>query len=68
MLCSNCLKLAFMSTNKKCVRCQGALFNNISVLCDNCSETHKQCSVCLKKIVSQEERNKNRGCGCSGRK
>jgi len=68
MLCPNCTKLAFLQTNKKCMRCQGAVFNNLSVLCEFCSNTEKLCAVCLKKVISQVERNKGRGCGCGGKK
>lgn len=68
MLCPNCTKLAFLQTNKKCMRCQGGVFTNLSVLCEFCSNTEKLCSVCLKKVISQAERNKGRGCGCGGKK
>jgi len=50
------------------MRCQGAVFNNLSVLCEFCSNTEKLCAVCLKKVISQVERNKGRGCGCGGKK
>ena len=64
MLCPNCAKLAALKTSKTCLRCQGPVFVNISVLCDNCSSGAKQCSVCLKTIVSEAERAANRGCNC----
>lgn len=64
MLCSNCVKLAFLKTNKVCISCQGAVFNSISVLCDFCSSTGKKCSVCLKKVISEAERIAKRGCNC----
>jgi len=68
MLCTNCIKLAFTNVNKNCVRCQGQVIINISVLCEFCSTTNKQCSVCLKKIISVEQRNSKKGCGCGGKK
>ncbi len=49
MLCGNCSKLAFLNTNKNCIRCNGDVYNNISVLCETCSNTEKVCSVCIKK-------------------
>jgi len=64
MLCSNCSKLATMVTHKKCVRCQGAVYININVLCDNCSNNEKQCAVCIKKIVTNIQRATTKGCGC----
>jgi hypothetical protein len=64
MLCPNCMKLAMLHSNKICVRCQGQIINNISVLCETCSNKEKQCSVCLKKIIPQAIRNAGRGCGC----
>lgn len=50
MMCPTCSKLAYQVTNKKCIKCQGAVFNTLSVLCDLCSNTNKNCSVCLKKV------------------
>lgn len=50
MFCDNCLKLAAIFTNKKCIRCQGNVIKNISVICETCSNQAKQCSACLKKI------------------
>lgn len=67
MLCPNCSKLATAHTNKSCVRCQGAVFTNISVLCDTCSASSSQCSVCLKTILSPAARAARKGCNC-GRK
>lgn len=64
MLCSNCSKLANVASNKKCIRCQGNINNNLSVICDFCSSTEKQCSVCIKKIITAEQRSAGRGCGC----
>lgn len=67
MMCFNCSKLSFLNTKKTCIRCQGEVFNNLSVLCEHCSSSERQCSICLKKIISQTDRNKQRGCNC-GRK
>lgn len=49
MFCPNCSKLAILHTKKTCIRCQGEVFNNLSVLCETCSGTEKICSICLKK-------------------
>lgn len=67
MLCPNCNKLAFMHTKRSCIRCQNDVFSNISVLCDSCSSNARQCAVCLKKVFTEAERARNKGCGC-GRK
>lgn len=50
MLCPTCIKLSFQNTIKKCMRCQGQIIKSIASLCDNCSNTEKQCSACLKKL------------------
>lgn len=63
MLCSNCAKLARLYTKKFCMRCQGEVLINISVLCEFCSSTEKMCSVCLKKIVPPTS-HVNKGCNC----
>lgn len=63
MFCPNCSKLTFLHTNKHCIRCHGHVSNNISVLCEQCSRTEKQCSACLKKVIGQNSR-ANRGCNC----
>lgn len=64
MLCPNCSKLAAAQTNKTCSRCQAAVFTNISVICDACSASNSQCSVCLKKIIPESQRNAKKGCNC----
>lgn len=64
MLCANCVKLAFVNTNKSCIKCHGTTFININVLCDFCSNTEKQCAVCLKKVISESARASKRGCRC----
>lgn len=64
MLCTNCSKLAILYCNKKCLRCQSNVLQNISVICEACSKQNKQCSACLKKI--NENGNKPHffgGCG-----
>jgi hypothetical protein len=68
MLCPSCSRLAILQASKTCIRCQLTINNNLSVLCDFCSSTEKQCSVCLKKIVTPEQRAVGRGCGCGGKK
>lgn len=68
MLCSACSKLLIKHTQKKCMRCNGEVLNNISCLCDHCSNDSKQCSACLKKVQQQPIKNKG-GCGsCGGKK
>ncbi len=49
MFCNNCVKLAYLHTKKKCIRCQSEVLNNISILCVKCSGTEGVCSVCLRK-------------------
>jgi hypothetical protein len=66
MLCSNCTKLVFLHANKSCIRCHGNVVKNISILCEQCSSTGKQCSVCLKKVTTQAATLK-RGCNCGGK-
>jgi len=70
MFCSNCVKLAYLHTRKKCVRCQGEVLNNISVLCVKCATDNATCSVCLKNVglASANPANYNkRGCrSCGG--
>lgn len=68
MLCSNCSKLSFLYTNKICIKCQSAVLNNISVLCEQCSSSNLICSVCLKKIINNNSiSNKIGGCKSCGR-
>ena len=67
MFCDNCSKLSYFTTAKICTRCQGKVLNNISVLCEVCSVSYKQCSACIKKIISAADRARNRGCNCSGK-
>ncbi len=62
MMCSNCSKLASIYTTKKCMRCQGAVSISIAVLCETCSATSKQCSVCMKKSQANAG---IRGGGCN---
>ena len=49
MLCASCSNLAFLQCNKKCNKCQGQVYNNVSVICEPCSSSEGICSVCLKK-------------------
>lgn len=64
MFCPNCSKLVLLHTKKPCIRCQGNVMNNLSVICEFCSNTDKVCSVCLKKMQnSQADRLKTAGCG-----
>lgn len=50
MFCDTCSKLAILNTNKTCMNCKGAVYNNISVLCEQCSASTRKCSSCLKNI------------------
>ena len=63
MLCTNCSKLALIQSNKSCIRCQGNINNNISVLCDFCSASDQKCAICLKKIITPGIPGR-RGCNC----
>jgi hypothetical protein len=69
MFCVNCAKLALLATKKICINCGSAVLNNLSVLCDFCSEKDKACSICLKKILNKADINKSRyrGCGRCGK-
>lgn len=65
MLCPNCSKLAIIAANKKCLRCQGLILNNLSCICDNCSSNELMCSICLKKMAPNNTRKQTKfGCGC----
>lgn len=73
MLCSICSKLLRLATNKKCVKCQGSVYNNISIICDICSQNEKACSACLKKVYNNPIENPNyhsktTGCKSCGQK
>ena|SRR5271157_1433910 len=73
MLCSSCSKLQILYTNKTCMKCQGNVQQNISILCEACSSTSKSCSACLRKIyrgLSNPIYNaRGGGCkSCGGRK
>ena len=66
MYCSNCSKLSILYAKKKCFKCQGDVFINISILCEPCSLREKICAACLKKNnVSNKVR--NRGCKSCGK-
>jgi len=68
MFCSNCAKLALLVTQKKCIKCNALVLNNISVLCESCSNSQKICSVCLKRINPDPRKQSYRGCGRCGHK
>lgn len=63
MFCPNCSKLTILHTKKSCIRCQGEILNNISVLCEFCSLRDQICSACLKK-VNKSTGPRHRGCNC----
>lgn len=61
MKCINCSKLSFLFSNKRiCYRCSSQLFDNLSVICPECSSKDIICEVCLKHIPSPISENK--GC------
>lgn len=63
MFCITCSKLVILQSNKICLNCQGIVNNNISVLCEFCSNSEKICSVCLKRVNnSAVDKFKNAGC------
>jgi hypothetical protein len=66
MMCTNCSKLAFIYTKKRCIRCQAEVLVTVAVLCELCSLNDRICSVCLKKISNPAT--VQRGCGCGGKK
>lgn len=57
MLCNNCNKLAFASTNKKCMKCPLDVFKSIAILCISCSEKDNICEICLKKLIPTQNMN-----------
>lgn len=57
MLCTTCSQLIIKNTNKKCGKCNGPVYQNISVLCDNCSISNKTCASCLKKMYTYINKN-----------
>lgn len=67
MFCPHCSKLAILNNKRVCVRCQGEIKNNLSCICDRCSNEQGVCSICLKK-TNMDAGNKSirvrRGCGC----
>lgn len=71
MFCNQCTKLAILNTNRICMRCQGAINNNLSCICDKCSLEQSLCSICLKKIdinVIQNKTPRRKGCKACGQK
>jgi len=56
MLCLTCSKLSVLSSKRICLRCKGGIYNNMSVVCDNCSNKEQLCSICLKKIFNSNNR------------
>ncbi len=64
MICTNCSNLVFLNTIKPCVKCRGEIINNLSVICNNCSNATKQCAVCLKRILPPKQ---SKGCNCGNK-
>lgn len=71
MFCDACNKLVILKTNKVCMKCKGAVFINIAVICDTCSNNCKCCAACLKKIfiglTNPNYKNLTAGCKSCGR-
>jgi len=68
MFCANCSKLSILYTSRICIRCNGIVLDNISVLCEQCSSSEGLCSACLKKINNQLNKLRYRGCNKCGSK
>lgn len=51
-----------MYTNKKCMRCQGAVIVSVAAICEVCSANDKICTVCLKKLAPLQPA--PGGCNC----
>lgn len=64
MLCDSCNKLAILYTSKTCMKCQGSVTQNISVICDSCSNSNQTCSACLKRLVKKDAPLKSQPPGC----
>jgi len=67
MLCNSCAKLALINANRICVRCKGAITNNLAVICDNCSSKEKLCAICLKKMHNDLSRRAPKSCKSCGK-
>lgn len=64
MLCDSCNKLATLYTTKKCMKCQGSVTQNISVVCEACSNSNQSCSACLKKMIKKDYVLRSHATGC----
>lgn len=53
MFCETCSKLAILHSNSSCRNCKGAVYNNLSVICDVCSKRNNTCSACLRKLYNK---------------
>jgi len=67
MFCPNCSKLVMMATIRSCITCRSNINNNLSVLCEKCSNADMACSICLKKIYNQNLQPKSAGCRSCGK-
>lgn len=70
MFCHNCSKLAILNTNRICIRCQGSILDNLSCICDKCSQEQNICSICLKKLHLNQNTNQfvyRKGCQSCGK-
>ena len=48
---------------KICIKCHGEVFNNLSVLCEACSNSEKICAICLKKTFGDLKKRPSKGFG-----
>lgn len=51
MICNTCQKLAFSTQDKSCVSCNSNTNCKIKLICNTCSDSKKQCQVCLKYLT-----------------
>lgn len=61
MLCTSCSKLIMMVAGRTCSKCSNKTNGSLSILCDDCSDESKMCSMCLKKMIPISTR--QYGCG-----
>lgn len=68
MLCVNCSKLSILPASRECRSCKSKLFTNMQIICDNCSDKNKTCSICMKKMQNSIGlKLKFSGCGNCGK-
>lgn len=67
MFCPNCSKLAMLFVKRNCITCRSDINNNLSVLCEKCSNSEQACSICLKKLYNKNLQPKSLGCSSCGK-